>query len=83
MLNKTSLQQASTMCGESARDARAAFEKSISMIGRSGPLSPAQLPISIRRRMAIVAKASNEKQAVTDAARALAQLWKISPALVR
>lgn len=69
--------------GGIAVNAKRAFEASIARIQRPEKLTAAQLPIAVRRRAPENGGEATEKRALTDAARALAQLWKISPALVR
>jgi hypothetical protein len=54
---------------------RQTFETAIAQIQRGGkPLSRSKTPIFVR---------TTEKRALTEAARALAQLWNISPTLIR
>jgi hypothetical protein len=63
-------------------DPRQAFETAMARLERGkAPQKPSQTPICVRPR----AKQPpvTEKQIVADAARALARLWKVSPALVR
>lgn len=64
-------------------DPRRTFESAIAQIqNRTGrPLS--QTPIAIRPRATAPDDTAVEKRAVTDAARALARLWKVSPAYIR
>lgn len=47
-------------------------------VARKAPIVARKQPIAARP-----AAQASEKQALTDAARALAQLWKVSPHLVR
>ncbi len=62
---------------EAVDDPRRTFESAIAQIQQ--PERPSsQTPIFDRKR-----GPAAEKQALTDAARALARLWKVSPALVR
>jgi hypothetical protein len=63
-------------------DPRRTFESAIAQIqGRRRPL--AQTPIAVRPRTPLADDSAVEKRAVADAARALARLWKVSPALGR
>jgi hypothetical protein len=65
-------------------DPKRAFESAIAQIQQGPRLITSRTPIGMRRRP--TAPALNpqvvEKQAVTDAARALAALWHVSPTLV-
>jgi hypothetical protein len=63
---------------------RRTFETAIAQMQR-GPqsLSPSQKPIFIRKQTTMPDESTTEKRALTDAARALAQLWNISPSLIR
>lgn len=67
-----------------ADDLRRAFETAIAQIQR-GPqsLTRSQRPIYVRKQAVTQDAPAAEKQALTTAARALAQLWNISPALIR
>jgi hypothetical protein len=63
-------------------DPRRTFESAIAQIqGRRRPF--AQTPIAVRPRTPLADDSAAEKRAVADAARALARLWKVSPAIVR
>ncbi len=67
-------------------DARRTFESAIAQIQPGGIGDVArQTAIGIRRRQTISAQGGQaaEKQALTDAARALARLWHVSPTLIR
>jgi hypothetical protein len=69
-----------------ADDLRRTFESAIAQMQQAPlPLSPSQTPIFVRRQrmMPNDSAAENEKRALTAAARALAQLWNISPSLIR
>ena len=67
-----------------AHDARQKFESAIAQIHQSAePRSGSKTPIAVRKQTAVPDDHGAEKRALTDAARALAQLWNISPALVR
>jgi hypothetical protein len=67
-------------------DPKQTFESAIAQIQKSGQRgSQYRTPIGMRRRAAVATQVGQvaEKQAVTDAARALAHLWHVSPTLVR
>ena len=64
-------------------DPRRTFESAIAQIQHRGGRPLSQTPIAVRKHAATPDDSALEKRAVTDAARALAQLWKVSPALVR
>jgi hypothetical protein len=67
-------------------DPKQTFESAIAQIQKSGQKgSQYRSPIGMRRRAAVATQVGQvaEKQAVTDAARALAHLWHVSPTLVR
>ena len=49
----------------------------------SGPLKASQKPIFVRKATVVPDGSDAEKRALTAAARALAQLWNISPSLIR
>jgi len=79
---------------QSADDLRRTFETAIAQIQqnhvRPGQLQPApkslsrsKTPIFVRKQAAVPDDAAAEKRALTTAARALAQLWNISPTLIR
>lgn len=61
----------------SAADLRRTFETAFTQLQRRG--EPAKAPIAVRNQDDLV----DEKRALNSAARALAQLWNISPSLVR
>lgn len=63
---------------------RRTFESAIAqMQQRAQYPSPSQTPILVRKQTPIVDDSASEKRALTAAARALAQLWNISPSLIR
>ncbi len=62
----------------SPEDLRRTFERAISRTLGSERLNPSHRPIAQR-----TSNEACEKRALTDAARALAQLWNISPTLIR
>lgn len=67
-----------------ADELRRTFENAIAQIQQSGkPLSRSQSPIFVRKPTAMPNGPDAEKRALTAAARALAQLWNISPTLIR
>jgi hypothetical protein len=61
----------------SAADLRRTFETAFTQLQRRG--EPAKVPIAVRNQDNM----ADEKRALNSAARALAQLWNISPSLVR
>jgi hypothetical protein len=61
----------------SAADLRRTFETAFTQLRRRG--EPAKAPIVVRNQDDL----ADEKRALNSAARALAQLWNISPSLVR
>jgi hypothetical protein len=67
-----------------ADDLRRTFASAIAEM-QQGPrsLTPSQTPIFVRKTTAAPDDSAAEKHALTTAARALAQLWNISPSLIR
>lgn len=63
-------------------DPRQTFETAITQLRQTKPLRLSQQPILARPRPA-VSDPSSEKQAVADAARALARLWNVSSVAIR
>jgi hypothetical protein len=61
----------------SAADLRRTFETAFTQLQRRR--EPAKAPIAVRNQDDL----ADEKRALNSAARALAQLWNISPSLVR
>jgi hypothetical protein len=61
----------------SAADLRRTFETAFTHLQRRG--EPTKTPIAVRNQDDM----ADEKRALNSAARALAQLWNISPSLVR
>lgn len=56
------------------------FENAVRDIYQAGGKGPNnRMPIVQRARMAAEASANGQKKALSDAAKALAQLWKVSP----
>jgi hypothetical protein len=54
--------------------------RDIYQVGLTGKISPYRTPIAQRAGMRLGESSTDaEKRALTDAARALAQLWKVSP----
>ena len=67
----------------SAEDSRQKFESAIAQIQQSAS-APHRAPIAVSRRpLSAVDNQATEKRALTDAARALALLWNVSPTRVR
>jgi len=63
---------------------RRTFETAIAQVQHGGKaIRHAQTPIFVRKPVAVPDDAAAEKRALTEAARALAQLWNISPTLIR
>lgn len=62
-------------------DPRRRFETAISELQQKDLLRLSQKPIFARR--AVAGDRSSEKQAITDAARALARLWNVGSAPIR
>lgn len=62
-------------------DPRRTFESAIAHL--QGGKNYSQTPIALRRRITAVGDPGNEKRVLNDAARALARLWNVSPALIR
>lgn len=65
----------------SADNLRRTFETAFAELQHQG--EPAKAPIAVRNRVITPGDLADEKRALTNAARALAQLWNISPSLVR
>jgi len=65
----------------SADDLRRTFETAFAQLQHRK--EPAKAPIAVRHRAISPNDLADEKRALNNAARALAQLWKISPSLVR
>ena len=65
-------------------DLRRTFATAIAQMQQSKrPLSRSQTPIFVRKQAIAPNRPDAEKRALTAAARALAQLWNISPTLIR
>ena len=64
---------------------RKMFESAIALVQKARSSARSSAPIVARRQAPAPAQReqADEKRALTDAARALAQLWKVSPHLVR
>lgn len=67
---------------EEPDDPRRTFETAISELQRRVQPRKSQTPIAVRDN-ALARDSAAEKRVLTDAARALAQLWNVSPALIR
>jgi len=65
----------------SADDLRRTFETAFVQLQRKE--EPANTPIAVRNQAISPDDLAHEKRALNNAARALAQLWNISPSLVR
>lgn len=62
------------------QDLRRSFEDAVQDVyqaGLKGKVSPSRSPIAQRPKAAPESRVSAEKRALSDAARALAQLWKL------
>jgi hypothetical protein len=65
-------------------DPRRTFEAALAQIRHNnGEPRLSKTSIAVRKQTAMPGAQAAEKQALTDAARALARLWKVSPALAR
>ena len=62
---------------------RRTFETAIAQVQPGKAARPSQTPIFVRKQVTVPDDAAAEKRALTEAARALAQLWNISPTLIR
>jgi hypothetical protein len=74
------------IAGTSVPDPRQTFESAIAQIQKSSPAAtPYRTPIALRRRpnTSLPSDGTTEKQALADAARALARRWNVSPTRVR
>lgn len=68
----------------SADDPQKTFKKAIALVEHgSHALRLAQIPIGLHRKITGDKDPAFEKRALSDAAEALARLWKVSPSLVR
>ena len=65
----------------SADDLKRTFENAFAQL--QGKAKPAKAPIAVRHQAGSPDDFADEKRALNNAARALAQLWNISPSLVR
>jgi hypothetical protein len=85
MWNRATLNRATKLVQvPSVDDAKQTFETAIARIKHGAKPAPrTQIPIAVRNRTTVPDDQATEKRALTDAARALAQLWNISPTLVR
>ena len=63
-------------------DLRRTFETAIAQMQRN-PQARSQTPIFVRKQTTLPDDSAAEKRALTTAARALAELWNISPHLIR
>ena len=64
-------------------DPRKAFERALETMKLGAPTKPSSLPICNRRKIDMLTSQAVEKQALSDAARALAQLWRLSASAAR
>jgi hypothetical protein len=75
---------ANSVPAQPAADLRRTFESAIAQIQQGAkPQSRSKTPIFVRKLVIMPEGPDAEKRALTDAARALAQLWNISPTLIR
>jgi hypothetical protein len=72
-----------SLSASEAHNLRRTFEAAIAQIQPGGERCYSKTPIVVRRQNIVPGDQTAEKRALTDAARALAQLWNISPSLVR
>ena len=69
-----------------AKNLKRAFEcavRDIYQAGRTGRASQYRTPIGQRAGIGLLGSHDAEKRALSDAAKALAQLWKVSPNSIR
>ena len=66
-----------------SEDSRRSFDAAMAQLQQKDRRSPSQTPISACRQERLEGDPSAEKRALTDAARALARLWNLSPSLIR
>ncbi len=75
---------ANTTTARPAADLRRTFESAIAQVQHGAqPLCRSKMPIFVRKQAVMPTGPDAEKRALTEAARALAQLWNISPTLIR
>jgi len=75
---------ATTISAQPAADLRRTFESAIAQVQQGAkPVSRSKRPIFVRKQTVMPTGPDAEKRALTEAARALAQLWNISPTLIR
>jgi len=69
----------------SVENPKATFESALAVMRQGDSDRKPQAAIAPRQRLVVppTQQQATEKRALTDAARALAQLWKVSPHLVR
>jgi hypothetical protein len=72
-----------SLSASEAHDLRRTFETAIAQVQQGKERCRAKTPIFVRKQTTMPGDPNAEKRALTDAARALAQLWNISPTLVR
>jgi hypothetical protein len=79
MIHKSEVQSIELHRPLSAEDLRHAFEAAVCEIHRADAAAKKlqRAPIVPRARLLGISQASAEKRALSDAARALAQLWKV------
>lgn len=64
-------------------DPRKAFESALETMKMGTPKKPSSMPIYNRRKLDDITSETIEKQALSDAAKALAQLWRLSASPAR
>jgi hypothetical protein len=64
-------------------DSRRSFDAAMAQLQQKDRRNPSQTPICARSQKRLESDPSAEKQALRDAARALARLWNLSPSLIR
>jgi hypothetical protein len=64
-------------------DSRRSFNAAMAQLQQPDRRKPSQTPIYARSRERAEGDAGVEKRALTDAAKALARLWNLSPSLIR
>ena len=64
-------------------DSRRSFNAAMAQLQQKDRRNPSQTPICARSQERLEGDPSAEKRALTDAAKALARLWNLSPSLIR
>ena len=73
-----------TQLGSMSTNLQRTFENAVRDIYQTGAKAPSyRMPIVPRARVAAESSADTQKKALSDAAKALAQLWKVAPSSSR